>query len=611
VSIDRFYLPKITGFDAAHTKKQIFRKIFRECMTIDNDPPSNMDKSEIRRQAEEKIRRKMTKTSTDLQSMSPEDIHRLVFELQVYQAELEIQNEELRRSEEALNKTRTCYYDLYNQAPVGYVTLTREGLIREANATAAALLEVDKRDLAEQPITRFILPVDQDIFYYHRRKLLETGMPLVSELRMLKKAGASFWSELTSTLVKGQDDSPVWRIVLSDISERKQMEEANAQLKAQLNQAQKMEAIGTLAGGIAHDFNNILGAILGYAELAREDSPSESTVAHDLDQIIMAASRARDLVIQILAFSRQSETESVSLQPAHIVREILKMLRSILPTGIDIRQDIDDQTDLIVADPTHIHQIVMNLCTNAFHAMEASGGTLFISLHKTVLGKEDLVDIPNVQPGNFMQLSIRDTGPGIPPEIQDKIFDPYFTTKETGKGTGMGLAITHGIVQSYGGFIRLHSTPGEGSVFHIFLPTVTEQALRKQDSIELPSAGSEHILFVDDEKMLVRMAETMLQRLGYRVTARTSSLEALTTFQNQPDAFDLVITDYSMPGMAGIDLARRMLQIRPQLPIILCTGFSSTITEEKARIAGIKGFAMKPVAMKELAALIRKVLDKK
>lgn len=580
-------------------------------MTIDNDPPSNMDKSEIRRQAEEKIRRKMVQTSTDLQSMSPEEIHRLVFELQVYQAELEIQNEELRRSEEARNKTRASYYDLYNQAPVGYVTVTREGLILEANATAAALLEVDKSNLAEQPITRFILPADQDMFYHHRRKLLETGTPQVSELRMLKNDGTSFWADLTSTLAKGQDDSPVWRIVLSDISERQQMEEANARLKAQLNQAQKMEAIGTLAGGIAHDFNNILGAILGYAELAREESLPESTVANDLDQIIMAATRARDLVIQILAFSRQTETESVSLKPAHIVREILKLLRSILPTGIDIRQDIDDETDVIVADPTHIHQILMNLCTNAFHAMEASGGTLFISLHKAVLGKEDLLDMPDVQPGNFMQLSIRDTGPGIPLEIQNKIFDPYFTTKETGKGTGMGLAIAHGIVQSYGGFIRLHSTPGEGTVFHIYLPTVPEHALGKQDSIELPSAGSEHILFVDDEKMLVRLAETMLKRLGYCVTARTSSLEALTTFQNQPDAFDLVITDYSMPGMAGIDLARRMLQIRPQLPIILCTGFSSTISEEKARIAGIKGFAMKPVAMKELAALIRKVLDKK
>ncbi len=580
-------------------------------MTIDNDLPTNMEKSEIRRQAEKKIREKMTQTSTDLHSMSPEDIQQLVFELQVHQAELEIQNEELRRSEEALNNTRTCYYDLYNQAPVGYVTVNKEGMILEANATAAALLEVDKSDLAEQPITRFILPADQDIFYHHRRKLIETGMPQVSELRMLKNDGTSFWSDLTSTLTKGQDDSPVWRIVLSDISKRKQMEEANVQLKAHLNQAQKMEAIGTLAGGIAHDFNNILGAILGYAELAREDSPPDSTVAHDLDQIIMAASRARDLVIQILAFSRQTETESISLEPAHIVREILKLLRSILPTGIDIRQDIDDETDLIVADPTHIHQIVMNLCTNAFHAMEATGGTLFISLHQTVLGKEDLLDMPNVAPGNFMQLSIRDTGPGIPPEIQDKIFDPYFTTKETGKGTGMGLAIAHGIVQSYGGFIRLHSTAGEGTVFHIFLPTVTEHALQKADSIELPSVGSERILFIDDEKMLARMAETMLQRLGYSVTARTSSLEALTTFQNQPDAFDLVITDYSMPGMGGIDLARRMLQIRPQLPIILCTGFSSTISEEKARVAGIKGFAMKPVAMKELSSLIRKVLDKK
>jgi signal transduction histidine kinase/ActR/RegA family two-component response regulator len=397
---------------------------------------------------------------------------------------------------------------------------------------------------------------------------------------------------------------------LKQANEQLTQEQKNrTRLEQELMQAQKMEAIGTLAGGIAHDFNNILGAILGYADLALEDCPPGSQVARDLEEVIQAGNRARDLVKQILAFSRQAETDKIPLQPSIIVKEIIKLLRSSLPTTIDIQQNIVQDTGLILADPTQIHQILMNLCTNAYHAMEETGGILSISIKMKVLSQEDLVSVPHVQPGNFVHLSVKDSGEGITPEIQEKIFDPYFTTKKTGKGTGMGLAIVHGIVKSCGGYITCRSRIGEGTVFDIFLPSIEEHAVPETRPFELIPVGTERILFIDDESMLATMGQAMLERLGYSVTVQTSSLEALSTFKNQPNAFDLVITDQTMPGMTGADLAREMLQIRPNLPIILCTGYSNLISEEKAKSLGIKGFALKPLARKDIAGIIRKVLD--
>ena len=397
----------------------------------------------------------------------------------------------------------------------------------------------------------------------------------------------------------------------TDITSRKKAEYERITLQEKLKQAQKMEAIGTLAGGIAHDFNNILGAILGYADMALEDCLSGTVNPRDLEQVLQAGNRAKDLVKQILAFSRQAEAEKIPWRPVALVRDSLKLLRSSIPSTIDFKQDLNPQTDLIMADATQIHQIIMNLCTNAYHAMEETGGTLSISLKNTSFSRQDLTGFSGVLPGKFVQLSIADSGTGISPEVQQRIFDPYFTTKETGKGTGMGLAIVDGIVKSYGGFITCQSEMGVGTVFQINLPALTEQPAPETAEVKPPALGSERILLIDDEPMLVEMNRTMLQRLGYEVTVRSSSLEALTTFQNRPHAFDLVITDQTMPGMTGIDLSRRMLQIRPGLPVILCTGFSSSITEEKVKAAGIKGFAFKPLVKKEIAALVRQVLNEK
>ena len=391
-----------------------------------------------------------------------------------------------------------------------------------------------------------------------------------------------------------------------DITERNRAEEEKKRLQAQLLQAQKMEAIGTLAGGIAHDFNNILGAILGYAEMVRDDSPPGSTAARDLDQILLAGSRAKDLVKQILAFSRQSEAERIPLQPAAIIKETIKLLRASLPTTISIATKIDATTLPILADPVQLHQLVMNLCTNAFHAMEERGGVLTIAL-ANVSAPEELA----AKGAYGVQLTVADTGVGIAPEIREKIFNPYFTTKGLGKGTGMGLSIVHGIVSDYGGTIDCQSHPGEGTTFTIVLPALsaTTDILESLPSREEPLPGGERILFVDDEEALVRLTRTMLERLGYRVTVCHDSREALAVFARDPQAFDLVITDQTMPGMTGLDLARQLLALRLDLPIILCSGYSGAVNEEVAKSAGIKGFAAKPLVKKEIGDLIRQVLS--
>ncbi len=398
--------------------------------------------------------------------------------------------------------------------------------------------------------------------------------------------------------------------IVMDITERKRAEKEKKAMQAQLIQAQKMEAIGTLAGGIAHDFNNILGAVLGYAEMARDASPAGSAIAHDLDKVLQAGERAANLVKQILTFSREASIERTPLEPLRLVKEALKLLRPALPSTISIKQQLDTATCPILADPTQVHQIVMNLCTNAFHAMEQTGGVLEITLKNREISPSDLLKHPGMQPGNFVLLSIGDTGPGIPPAIRDKIFEPYFTTKEAGKGTGMGLSIVHGIVAAMGGFITYEGGPGEGSLFQVFLPAIEKEVAAITTPVETIAAGHERILFIDDEEMLAEMGKIMLERLGYKVTVRSSSMEALATFQNQPDQFDAVITDQTMPGLTGVELARKMLRIRPNIPIILCTGYSNLVNEEQAKVIGIKGFIMKPMTKKDIAQLLRAVLER-
>ncbi|MBF0304008.1 MAG: response regulator, partial [Desulfamplus sp.] len=374
-------------------------------------------------------------------------------------------------------------------------------------------------------------------------------------------------------------------------------------------QAQKMEAIGVLAGGIAHDFNNILSPIIGYTEMLSEEIPKESPLRPSLDEIYAASMRAKDMVRQILTFSRQEKGEVKLMKMQHIVKEALKLIRSTIPATIDIKDNIRKECGLINADPTQIHQIVMNLATNAYHAMEETGGTMTISLKEVELNEQDIVG-QDIQKGIYACLTVSDTGVGIPEDIRDKIFDPFFTTKKQGKGTGLGLSSVHGIVTSCGGFIRLNSEIGKGTEFNIYLP-VAESYLKKDDvlQVNIPmQGGNERILLVDDEVVLITLQKAMLERLGYHVTSRTSSIEALEAFRANPDKFDIVITDMTMPSMSGDKFALELIKIRPDIPILLCTGFSTIMSEEKALSMGIKGFLMKPVTISDLDKKIRDVL---
>jgi PAS domain S-box-containing protein len=395
-----------------------------------------------------------------------------------------------------------------------------------------------------------------------------------------------------------------YRGIDRDISRRKKIE-------AQLQQTQKLEAIGTLAGGIAHDFNNMLSPILGYSEILSTRFSSDSSEYESLQEIRKAANRAKDLVRQILTISRQTEHELIPVKIDLVVKEALKLLRATIPQNIEIRQNIQDAA-VVRADPTQIHQIVMNLCTNAFHAMREDGGVLSVSLSLVDTARQNQnPGLPNLGPGSHLQLEISDTGQGIDPTNLKRIFEPYYTTKRKEEGTGLGLAVVHGIVKSHKGHIAVTSESAKGTIFKVYLPCMKTPITPDKETMPVQRLrrGNEHILLVDDEEAIVQMEKSMLESLGYHVTKTTSSSELLDIFTTRPDDFDLVITDMAMPHMNGSDLARKLLAIRPDIPIILCSGFSENMNKEKARSFGLKSFLMKPVTVEELSQTIRRVLE--
>ncbi len=393
--------------------------------------------------------------------------------------------------------------------------------------------------------------------------------------------------------------------VKKDVTEQIKLEE-------HLRQAQKMESIATLAGGIAHDFNNILAAIISSNELAMINSEDNPQVMKNLKRIAAAGSRARDLVQQILTFGRPVRDGKISMQPALVVKEALKLLRASIPTTIEIRTEIEAR-GTIMGDPTQIHQIVMNLCTNAFHAMRESGGVLGVSLNDVMITENDRVSGLNIAPGNYLLLEISDTGHGMSKEILEKIFEPYFTTKSIGDGTGLGLAVIHGIIESHNGLIKVYSEPGEGTVFRVYFPAAGEAVMgvKSERGQGMLLGNGEHLMVVDDEEQLLELLTEYLTEAGYRVSSYVNGLAAWEAFQKQPAGYDLLLTDMAMPGFDGKELAKKVLQLRPELPVIINTGFSPLLKRNEALAMGVADYLQKPVSINLMLTTIKRVLDEK
>lgn len=412
--------------------------------------------------------------------------------------------------------------------------------------------------------------------------------------------------------IRGSKDMGMAYIYGSDITERKKAEDKRENLEAQLRQAQKMETIGTLAGGIAHDFNNILSPILTCSEIALEDSPNSSDAHKSLKHVLQAVDRARNLVRQITTFSRLDKQDHTTLQVNRIIKEVLKLLRSSLPSTIEIRQSIDPDCGEIIADQVQIHQVIMNLCTNAYHAMREAGGTIEVNAKNIEVDKTYARGHLHLHPGSYVLLSISDTGHGMDSATMERIFDPFFTTKGLEEGTGLGLSVVHGIVMGHGGEITVESKSGKGTTFHIYLPHTDTEVKKetKETSDNIDPAGTERILFVDDETYISSVGKSALERLGYSVTTMNNSLEALEGFRHEPDNYDLVITDLTMPKLTGIQLASKLTEIRPDIPVILISGYSGAINPENINQFGIREYVMKPFSGKALGRAIRKVMDK-
>ncbi len=518
--------------------------------------------------------------------------------------ELEQRVKRLEQTEEALTESEDKYKEMVNLLPQGIFEFDSQENLTFTNKHLYDLFGYSKNDCENGcDLYQLLIPEDRDRVKENIMRILGGEEFEIAEYTGLRKDRSTFpIITYTNKIIKNNKVAGL-RGIIVDVTERMQLEE-------QLRQSHKMEAIGTLAGGIAHDFNNMLGVIIGNAELAMDDVPEWNPARHNLEEIKTASLRSRDVIKQILSFSKKTNPKQKPVKINPIIKDCLKFLRSTIPTSIEIRKTIPDESGIISADSPQIHQVIMNLCTNAAHAMSENGGIMEVSLSVIDIGKNEVKQNIELNQGQYVKITVSDTGHGISKKHLDRVFDPYFTTKEVGEGSGIGLSVVHGIVKSHDGAISVESNYGNGTTFNVFLPVIEEEpAIEEEIDTTIPT-GIERILLVDDEKAIVNLTSKMLERLGYTVTAKTSSTDMLETFRYQPDNFDLIISDMSMPNITGDKLAKELQQIKPDIPIILCTGYSERINEEKAKSIGVRALVMKPIVKSVLAKTIRNVLDK-
>lgn len=516
---------------------------------------------------------------------------------------------ELKKTEKSLRDSEKKFKSVFDNAHIGIVIANKIGELDDFNEDFRKILGYERAELKGMNFADFTFPDDLEKEYEYFNQITSGSLDTFRmQKRYVTKSKDIKWIELTVSAVR-ENNGEIRHILgmVLDIDDQKKSEEMKNQLEMQLRQSQKMESIGNLAGGIAHDFNNILSAIIGYTELSFPDVKKGSVLEDNLNEILHAGTRAGDLVKQILTFARKADEKIERIRPDDTVREVTKLLRSATPASIEIRTDFDTASH-IMGNSIQLHQLFMNLFTNSIQSMEDSGGVLDVRIKDNVFPSL-FGDALDVQAGEHILITVSDTGCGIPRDLMDSIFDPYFTTKEQGRGTGLGLSTVHGIVKAYGGDITVKSVENKGTTFNIYLPIAKSNPKTKsRKNVSIPK-GTERILFVDDEPSLSDLGSKTLGRLGYKVTAMTSSFEALKKFRSDPNAFDLVITDMAMPNLTGDRLSSELIKIRPDIPVILLTGFSKKLHQDDALKLGIKAFAYKPLVLSKIAKIIRTVLD--
>ena len=520
---------------------------------------------------------------------------------------------DMKKGEDELRDSEKRYRELFESSRDGVVFVDTQARIMNANKAYCDMLGYTLEELKGKESFYALTPPRWHAWEQNEiwpKLLRHEGYSDIYNKEYIHKNGTVFPIELQAYSAFGPAGQTeyLWGVV-RDVTDRKRAEEEKVKLETQLQRLQKMESIGTLAGGIAHDFNNILTPILAHCDMMLDDLAGCEHLERHALSIRQSAQRAAKLVKQILTFSRQSEAEKRPMKLQSIIHEVAPLLRNLIPSNIEILLNVEETGDVVMADASQMHQVLMNLATNAYQAMEKSGGKLEIGL-RTVHDGSGIPCEGAMIPGQYLDWYVSDTGTGIEEKDIGRIFDPYFTTKEPGKGTGLGLAISYGIIKKHGGAICVSSRPGEGSAFHVYLPVLENEFVARPAGPKAAiQGGTEHLLFVDDEYEILDATVSMLRRLGYQVTARTGSIDALAVFRNDPGRFDIVITDMTMPNLSGIQLAEEIHQLRPELPIILCTGFSQQIDDNKLRQSGITALLMKPIIREQLAAMLRNVLD--